>query len=189
MKKKVAGVLLAVLAQGLVGCAGSSSPSSPSAPSTPSTPSPIPLPAPFSGTFHISFSADAACTALPAVARTRIYSATMGGNGSPYLIDLGSATFGGDGSYLWHTIYANFAESAAAHLYFQDPPIWEQLTANQYVVIDGVEAVGSVGELPATLAFSGSFTFCEAADMYAYPKCEVPEIVCRSNDHKLTITR
>jgi hypothetical protein len=112
----------------------------------------------------------------------------MGANGSPYLIDLGSATFGGDGSYLWHTIYANFVESGA-RLYFQDPPIWEQLPANQYVVIYGEEAAGSVGELPATLSFSGVFTFCEAADPDVYPECEVPEIACRSKDHKLTISR
>jgi hypothetical protein len=183
--KTITGVLLVVLVQGLVGCGGSSSPSAPTATSPPSAPSPPPAPSPvpLPGTFHISFSADAACTELPAVARTRTYSATTRGG----LIDLGGATFGGDGSYLWHTIYATFVGDAA-HLYFQDPPIWEQLTPNQYVVIYGLEAVGSVGELPATLSFSGDFTFCSAAEPDSYPECEVAEIVCRSNDHKLTIT-
>lgn len=185
---RLAGVLLVGLVLGLGGCGGPSSPSAPSAPSTPSTPSPVPLAVPLPGTFHISFSADAACTTLPAVVRTRTYSATIGGTGLPYLIDLGDATFGGDGSYLWHTIYATFVEGAV-HLYFQDPPIWEQLTANEYVVIYGIEAVGSVGELPATLSFSGTFTFCAGADPDRYPECDVPEIVCRSNNHTLTITR
>jgi hypothetical protein len=183
--KTITGVLFVVLVQGLVGCGGSTSPSAPSATSPSSAPSPpAPSPVPLPRTFHISFSADAACTELPAVARTRTYSATTRGD----LIDLGDATFGGDGSYYSNTVYASFVGDVA-HLYFQDPPIWEQLTANQYVVIYGVEAVGSVRELPATLSFPGAFTFCSAAEPDRYPECGVPEIVCRSNEHKLTITR
>jgi hypothetical protein len=85
-------------------------------------------------------------------------------------------------------MYATFVKDNA-HLYFQDPPIWEQLTANQYVVIYGEEAVGSVGELPTTLSFSGKFTFCAAAEPDTYPECEVPEVVCGSKVHTLTITR
>ena len=119
---------------------------------------------------------------LPPVARTRTYRASWGANG----IDLGNATFGGDGSYLWHTIYARFVDDVA-HLLFQDPPVWEQLTAEQYVVIYGVEAVGTVHDLPATLTFTGSFTFCAEAEPDRYPECVVPEIVCRSTDHTLTI--
>jgi hypothetical protein len=108
----------------------------------------------------------------------------MGGS----LIFLASATFGGDaGSYLWHTIYVKFVEDVA-HLYFQDPPIWEQLTAEQYVVIYGLEAVGTVRDLPVTLSFPGSITFCAEVEPDSYPECEVPEIVCRSNDHTLTVS-
>jgi hypothetical protein len=140
------------------------------------------------GTFHISFSADAACTTLPAVARTRTYSATFAGTAPYYRIDLGDATFGGDDSYLWRTVYANFADGNA-HLYLQDPPIWEQLPANEHVVIYGVEAMGSVAELPATLSFRGSFSFCANSEPGRYPECDVPEIVCESNNHTLTITR
>jgi hypothetical protein len=161
-------------------------PTAPTASALPTRPTPPASPLP--GSFQIAFEADSACTMLPAVARTRTYSATTGGNGSPYLIDLGTATFGGDGSYLWHTIYAKFVDDVA-HLFFQDPPIWEQLTPSQYVVIYGTEAVGTIYDLPATLSFPGDFTFCAYAEPDRYPECEVPEIVCRSKDHKLTITR
>ena len=146
--------------------------------------------APFSlpPTFHVAFTADAACTDLPAAVRTRTYTAT-GGNTSFYVIDLRNATFGvGDGSYNWHTIYANVFEDAA-ELYFQDPPIWEQLTPEQWVVIYGIKASGSIRELPVTMPFAGSFTFCAETEPDTYPECEVPEIVCTSQHHTLTLSR
>jgi hypothetical protein len=82
----------------------------------------------------------------------RTYSATTVAHSSSLFIDLENATFGGDGSYFWHTVYANFVEDVA-HLYFQDPPIWEQLTADQQVVIYGTEAVGTTRDLPVTMSF------------------------------------
>ena len=44
-----------------------------------------------------------------------------------------------------------FVSADAARLYLQDPPIWEQLPADQYVVIYGIEAAGTIREVPATL--------------------------------------
>ena len=183
-------LLVAVCALALLtACCGDRMPASPIAPTTPVPPTrPTPPASPLPASFQIAFSADPACTMLPAVARTRTYSATTDGSGLPYLIDLGNATFGGDGSYLWRSIYVKFVEDVA-HLFFQDPPIWEELTGDQYVVIYGIEAVGSIRDLPATLSFEGYFTFCADAEPDRYPECEVPEIVCRSKDHKLTITR
>ena len=173
----------------LTACCGDGIAAPPTAPTASALPTRPTLPAsPLPASFRVAFEADSACTMLPAVARTRTYSAAIGGNGSPYLIDLEGATFGGDGSYLWHTIYAKFVDDVA-HLFFQDPPIWEQPTASQYVVIYGTEAVGTIRELPATLSFPGDFTFCADAEPERYPECAVPEIVCQSNDHKLTITR
>lgn len=139
-------------------------------------------------TFHLTFAADAACTELPAAVRTRTYTAS-GGNSSGYVMDLRGATFGvGDGSYIWHTIYANVFEDMAT-LYFQDPPIWEQLTPEQWVVIYGLKASGSIRDLPVTMPFAGSFTFCAETEADVYPECEVPEIVCRSEHHTLTLSR
>ena len=171
----------------LTACGGNANPAAPTPPTTTTASSPPATPAPLPAQFQVSFSADSACTTLPAVARTRTYSATTNGNGSPYLIELANATFGG-GSYLWHTIYANISGDDA-RMYFQDPPIWEELPSDQYLVIYGIEAVGTIRELPATLSFAGDFTFCPAAEPDSYPECEVPEIVCRSNAHKLTIAR
>ncbi len=139
-------------------------------------------------TFQAAFAADAACTELPPAVRTRTYTAT-GGNNSGYIIDLRGATFGvGDGSYNWHTIYASVFEDTAA-LSFQDPPIWEQLTPEQWVVIYGLKATGSIRELPVTMTFAGSFTFCAETEADSYPECEVPEIVCTSQHHTLTLSR
>jgi hypothetical protein len=180
--------VVAVCSMGLLAaCGGDPSP----APTAPSVAVPVTTPAPPaslpSGTYEISFLADSGCTTLPEVARRRTYTATIG-TGSSQLIDLSNATFGGGGSYLWHTVYARFAEDAA-HLFFQDPPVWEQLPDNQYVVIYGIEAVGSIRELPATLSFTGDFTFCADAEPDSYPECELPETVCRSAGHRLVLTR
>lgn len=171
----------------LTSCGGKGSPAAPTTSTTSAASIPPATPALLPAQFQISFSADSACTALPAVARTRTYSATTNGNGSPYLIELANATFGG-GSYLWHTIYADVS-GENARMFFQDPPIWEQLPSDQYLVIFGIEAGGPIRELPATLSFAGDFTFCAVAGPDSYPECEVPEIVCRSSEHRLTVAR
>jgi hypothetical protein len=57
------------------------------------------------------------------------------------------------------------------------------------IVIYGIEAVGTVRDLPATLSFPGGFTFCAEAEPGSYPECVVPGSVCTSADHTLTINR
>jgi hypothetical protein len=134
----------------------------------------------------MTFSADSACQALPDVARTRTYTASASGS----LITLSGATFGPQGSGYdnWASLYAKFTGDSV-ELYFQDPPIWELLSPTQHLVIESLEAVGSIRELPATLSFEGTFAFCTDTEPDHYPECRVPEIVCRSKQHQLVIDR
>jgi hypothetical protein len=171
-----------------IACSGGSSGVLPAAPSqaTSAVP-PDPHPSvPLAGAYRVTFSADSACQALPDVARTRTYTAAAIGS----LLTLSGATFGpqGAGYDNWATLAAKGTDDAV-QLYFQDPPIWELLSPTQHLVIYGLEAVGSVRELPATLSFEGTFTFCAETRPDAYPECRVPDIVCRSTQHRLVIDR
>lgn len=156
------------------------------APTTSLTPTaPAPVTAALSGRYRMSFSADPVCAGLPAAVQTRTYTATANGA----LITLSGATFGASaGGYDWQSLYVK-ASGDDVQLYFQDPPIWELLSAQEYVVIYGEYASGSVRELPATLSFDGFFKFCPDTERDSYPECEVPEIVCRSANHRLVIAR
>jgi hypothetical protein len=169
-----------------LGCGGHATGTGPAAPTSPITANgPPDSPPSLAGAYQMTFSADAACSALPEAARTRTYGAIV----SASLVTLTGATFGLPGvNYNWHTLYARFAGDDV-QLYFQDPPIWELLSPSQYVVIDGLHATGSVRALPATLPFEGEFVFCADAEPDEYPECRVPEIVCRSDRHRLVITR
>src|SRR4051812_44638414 len=172
-----------------IACSGGSTPGLPAAPSSQTPPvspnaPPVPL-LPLLGTYRMTFSADPACSALPEIARTRTYTATSNGS----LISLTGATFGRPGGgYDWRTLYAKFTGDDLT-LFFQDPPVWELLSPTQHLVIEGLEATGSVRELPATLSFQGTFAFCGATEPDDYPECSVPEIVCGSTQHRLVIGR
>jgi hypothetical protein len=155
-------------------------------PPTPVAPVPAPL---LDGNYEITFTADAACTDLPSSARTRTYSASF--DGSP-LVYLGGADFarGSSTSYpIWNVLYVRVSGDSAT-IFFGDPPIWEHLTPESDLVING-DATGPVDGDTSQWSFGGSLDYCPAADRteQSYPECEVPEISCRSRNHQLTLTR
>jgi hypothetical protein len=84
-------------------CSGGTSPSPPTAPtsSNPSTPppapppaaSPVPTPGSVAGSYTVVFTANAACTTLPASVRSRTLRATITESGSQFAINLTGGNF------------------------------------------------------------------------------------------------
>lgn len=176
----LAGTLLLV-----VGC-GRDTATGPLAPS-PSTSQAIPA----AGEFELTFIADAACTTLPDVARSRTYLTSSTVN-SPFGIS--GATFGKSStpSYNWNVIYQKTLNHAV-EWWFSDPEIWELVGPDAYVTVYGgpalidLEADGGLktGEWP----FWGRFTYCPYREPDDYPECEVPVVSCESEHNRLRLVR
>ena len=142
------------------------------------------------GNYEVTFVVDAACTDIPASARTRTYSASLEQAGSFYLGTLRGADFaqGSPPGYsAWNVLYVSAFEDLA-HVYFSDPPIWEHLTPESDLVIYG-DALGAIRADSPPWSFAGTVGYCAEPEPDSYPECEVPEIVCRGQDHHLTFTR
>lgn len=149
------------------------------------------------GSYTITFAADAACTGLPAAARTRTYSVSFASNGSSfYLGTLGGADFarGSTPSYpAYNVLYATLIADVG-HVFFSDPEIWEHLaretdlSSKTDLVILG-DATGAVQPETSQWSFAGTFAYCPEPEPEDYPDCKVPVIRCQSQSHQLTLTR
>jgi hypothetical protein len=77
---------------------------------------------------------------------------------------------------------------------FQDPEIWELLSAEAYVVIYGGPVrigldTGTTNLQTGERPFWGRFTYCSKIAPDSYPECAVPEVSCESTHHTLTLVR
>jgi hypothetical protein len=155
----------------------------------PTGPSSTPIPAVRSPVaFDITFAADtAACRDLPAPAQRRTYSTTL--SQGQFIATLTGATFvQASAPYsAWNVLYTKFSDSSA-DLFFQDPPIWEALSDESYLVIYG-DAHGVLDGDTVTLPFGGAFDYCPEREPDGYPECEVSVITCQSRHHSLTLRR
>jgi hypothetical protein len=154
-----------------------------------------PLPAPRLVNLEITFKANTACAELPAVARSRTYSAAVNTQAPLFNLDGGDFGRSSDPHYpsSWNVIYQNLSTDQVGW-WFQDPELWEFLTDDSYVVVYGGPAHIPVdrdtmeprtGDWP----FWGRFTYCAEREPDSYPECEVPEITCQSTEHTLTIVK
>jgi hypothetical protein len=157
----------------------------------PQPPRPSPPPAApsrqLSGSYEAVFTADAVCSDLPAVARSRTYSAVAGGQ----WLDLGGAVFGSaPPAYpTMNSLYVRIVEDFA-YLYASDPPVIELPTSDTHLMIEGT-AEGPVRDGTSELSFRGSFSYCAASTHVegAFYGCLVNTISCRSENHRLTLTQ
>ena len=74
----------------------------------------------------------------------------------------------------------------SADFWFSDPPIWESLSEQSYLVIYG-DAHGPVGSGTTVLPFWARFEYCPALEPDSYPECMVPVATCESRNHQLTL--
>lgn len=140
-----------------------------------------------SGTFTMTFTADASCSAIPGYARRRAYDAgSVLETETMYLITLAGGGYGLSGSgYYSNVLYGGVFEDIA-QINLSDPPIWEKFPQGSYLVVVG-QAQGSIRELPTTLQLDGWFTYCAQMTPGPEPRCAVSEVTCRSSNHRLTI--
>jgi hypothetical protein len=145
------------------------------------------------GQYEVTFTADAACEALPEIARSRTYSGTV----TSTTINLSGALFGAFGDSLpWNSIYfQQFEDMARFSMY--DPPILEVIANappphpsndDGYISIYG-EASGLVRREHSQVPLLGSFEYCPTIRFGASRQCAVDVATCRSSQHQMTIKR
>jgi hypothetical protein len=138
------------------------------------------------GRHRITFTADAACTDLPPIARVRTYLANVGSITGLYGANFGGVSTPGN-PYPWNVLYlSQFDDYALFNV--QDPPVWELLPDNAYVVIYG-DASGTVSSHGGTLMLTGFFSYCPRMKPGEYPSCMDPETTCQSSRHHMTVAR
>ena len=182
--------LLAVSLLALPAACGSGvGPASPSSPTAQPSVQPAPPAQILNGQYEIRFEADASCTNLPDAARVRRYMTRIDESSS--VLTLTGAQFGPpDNGYSWNYLYPPVIHAdGTGGLFFQDPEVWELLTADSYVTIFGT-ADGVFDPAHTELIAHGDFTFCSSREKdESYPECAVPAIVCHSDHHTVTLTR
>ena len=153
------------------------------------------------GEYLFTFTAAAACTALPAAVRSRTYSSTLNIWETPagaFSTALGGADFFPDlrtisgrnrGVIIEFSVYSLEAFTR----WLDDLPIYERLSATEYFSLVGnAKAPLSGITTSLTTSFDGALAYCaRSTDPIASglpPHCAVPGIECRSDQHQLTVS-
>jgi hypothetical protein len=139
------------------------------------------------GTYELTFVAGAACTALPPHARTRTYTAALSPASSTAVLSGARFAPAAAPYAYWNVLYTRL-EGESADIWFQDPPLWESLPDDSYLVIFG-DAHGSMAAGRSTLPFWGRFEYCSHREPDGYPECQVPVVTCESASHQLIVER
>ena len=176
--------LIAATAWSLLAAACGSGPES-TAPPAPSTLLAAPVPPP-PETSTFTFSIDPSCRSpFPESLQQRSYQATADSSYAGIIHLTGDFAF--SAGTPWNLVYRS-SDAGSTTLWFQDPPLWEQLDGQAYFLIYGVSeyrGTSEYGEWP----FSGRVTFCAASQPGSFPACAVPEITCQSTGHRLRVAR
>ena len=168
-----------------IGCGASPvAPTPPSANpqlSVPFTPSAV-----ASSTF--TFTIDSACRSrFPEAVHQRSYRATASGEYTGLLRLDGNFVPNAAPRMDWNVIYRS-SRHGSTSLNFNDPPLWERLIPESYLLIYGgsdYRSTSEYGEWP----FWGRVTFCAAMTKPDSFPCAVPEITCESANHRLRVTQ
>jgi hypothetical protein len=144
---------------------------------------PIPPP-PATNTF--TFSIDPSCRSqFPESLQQRSYPGTDDGSYTAIIRLAGN--FAVSAGTPWNLVYRS-SDIASTTLWFQDPPLWDQLDGQAYFVIYGASAyrgTSEYGEWP----FSGRVIFCATSQAGSFPACAVPELTCASTNHRLRVAK
>jgi hypothetical protein len=153
----------------------------PTAPTSTMPPAPPITPPVRLANYEVVFVADAECTDLPSVVRTRTYAGLF----DSFRLDLSGAEFGGD----WNAMSLKL-DGDVAYVYATDPPIWERPTPDTDLFIDGKGGGSVLRDGSVTFAFLGIVDYCPSVDRAEsrQSKCDVPRIRCESNVHRLRLT-
>ena len=143
-----------------------------------------------SGTYTVTFSADAACTQFPASIRTRTYTASITPAFSPngYVATLSGAQFYGN------RFIAQVAGNAASFTTLPDgreAVVHEQVTDSTSIWIDFFAKAPAVDAPSFSVPMYGDYTYCgDDDDNRLNPtRCRIPPLTCTSANHTFTLTR
>jgi hypothetical protein len=154
------------------------------------------------GEYLITFTAAAACTALPPSVRSRSYSSTLNIwetaaglfstalKGADFFQDLRTISGRNRGVTLEFTVF-----SAEAFARWGDVlPIYERLSSTEYLSLSGTATAALSGITTSlTTSFDGTMTHCAKSTnpvaSGSPPTCAVPAIECQSDQHRLTVSR
>jgi hypothetical protein len=122
----------------------------------------------------------AACSSLPAETLVRHYTAHFTGSTVGYLY--GARFLGGAVYANWNVVYLN---TTSGTLWFQDPPLWESLVGDSYLVIYG----SGPSQVPPgeSAPFWGRIEYCAAREPDPYPKCATTLVTCTSSQHRFAM--
>lgn len=154
----------------------------------PDTPSPN-----ISGTYTLTFVADSECTELPAVARSRIYTATIrpspfSTSANQYVAELSGANFYPSNVNRSLGIGVAGADGRVSTFDYA-LGIAEELAPSTYVHVWGVADVSVQG---GTISgpLSGGFEYCEGSGLGpGFYRCSARPLVCERQRHRLSLTR
>ena len=178
---RLAHVFAAAICLALTACQNS-----PAAPDSARTNSSVPVTGSVGSRTSFTFTVDNACSSqFPEALRQRLYSAEPGYSSNVFT--LGGAVFESSAGLTWNIVYRS-STATSSTWWFQDPPIWERLNRDAYLLIYGASEYRSsspYGEWP----FWGSVTYCAKRKSDGSPGCAVPEINCESTVHRLRVTQ
>jgi hypothetical protein len=160
------------------------------------------------GRATIMFTADASCTQLPPVLRTRSYTAVVAPSASTgavmasqsaFVAELNGADFQQGFGKIWliaarDAVRFNVFSWDAYNWWLEDDPVIERVTTSSHVSVSGTAtAAVSSGQSTITAALDGTVSFCAESKPGGQPQwplaCAVPTIECTSAQHQLTMTR
>ena len=147
------------------------------------------------GSYVVTLSADAACTSLPPIARTRTYLAQASGgphDRTTFRVTLSPGAFAADTFYYYNSFVAGvFRDFVRFSLENKDTgyDIIDQVEPGKYVLLSG-HADATVTGSTIDAAFAGRFAYCEGSrPNEPLFLCSTTPIVCGSENHRLTFTR
>ena len=148
------------------------------------------------GDYVVTLTADAACTDLPSVARSRTYAASVTGSAQYPVGTLSGGNFTMPNGARHNTFYVYAFGSFVRFGFWVDwegPAIVEQVDPNTFIgVVGRADAVWA--DFPLELPFSGEFMYCQGGAK-APPgtpwifECAATPTRCNSSNHRLTLTR
>jgi hypothetical protein len=153
------------------------------------------------GEYSITFTAAAACTALPASVQSRTYSSTLNiwettvGSfstvlrGADFFPDLRTISGRNRGVTIDFSIYS----AEAFNRWTDELPIYERVSATEYLSLLGRATAPLAGTtMSLTTSFDGTMAYCarstEPSAPGFPPHCAVPAVECQSDRHQLTVS-
>lgn len=152
------------------------------------------------GSYALTFTADAACTQLPAAYRSRTFNATIAGDARLATRFIGQFTDSGmmpfynrfSGNVAGDSVRVFVYSEDAQQAWLEDEPIVELIDGTTLAFMGTARSSGLADSNSITADFDGTISYCAAPVAPAkpdFPPTCSAEVKCGSHHHLLTMTR